>query len=185
MAVLRYDFHSHPKIVGLPKATIGVYALALSYASGNLTDGFIPDSYARHIDPKRQHFKRLIEAGLAGQMAAKRQPNGGQTATDADAKRPAGYTLNNYLDHNPTKAQVEEKRRRQADHMRQIRAAKRPPRERSHLRPVDDHVSAIGKDNNLPNQESATSRTELQHPARVEGWDLPGDELDIYRKRSA
>lgn len=132
MAVLHYNFHSHTKITGLPKATVGVYALALSYASGNLTDGFVPNDYARHLDAKRQHFGRLIAAGLM-------------------AERPGGYQIHDYLDYNPSKAVVVEKRRLARERMNKVRAnkpAKTPKGSREQKEDVTPNVRDIGKDNN-------------------------------------
>lgn len=180
MAVLHYSFHSHPKIVELPKATIGVYALALSYASGNLTDGFIPDSYARHIDPKRHHFNRLIAAGLASQTAAKRQPNGSQTARTEDDKQQAGYELHDYLDYNPSKLEIEAKREEARQRMKRVRAnkTKKPAkRSREHKTPVTPNVHDIGIDKVLKASQldaRARNHTDNEQAATTERVDVPG-----------
>lgn len=158
MAVLHYNFHSHPKIVGLSKAAIGVYALALSYASGNLTDGFVPDSYVRSLDrnhqsvTKRSPFGQLIAAGLV-------------TKTDG------GYAIRDYLDYNPTKAQVVEKRRLARERMNRVRAntpTKKPKRAREQEEDVTPNVRDIGLDNPSTNLAQVPSSTVVEDAADSE-----------------
>ena len=153
MAVLHYNFHTHPKIAALPKATIGVYALALSYCSANLTDGSIPTSYARQLDAKRQHFGRLTSAGLL-------------------AKRPDGYQVHDYLDYNPSKSEVEEKRAEARERMRNVRANKRGKKQdcsREQMRDVTQNVHDIGKDNTSVSTNVSVSSTDVTSTEDVGG----------------
>lgn len=175
VAVLHYNFHSHPKIVGLSKAAIGCYALALSYASGNLTDGFVPDSYVRSLDPnhqsltKRSPFARLIAAGLVNKVDG-------------------GYAIRDYLDYNPTKAQVVEKRRLARERMERVRAntgTKKPKRSREQQEDVTANVRRIGQlqDQELRPGSPSTVLQDAGIPSVLsdESSTVAGDELAARR----
>lgn len=148
MAVLRYDFHSHPKIAKLPLASVGLYAKLLSYCSGNLTDGHIPDNVARQMDAKRRHFGRLMAAELVDKTAD-------------------GYQLRGYLDHNPSKGQVEAKREQRRLHMRELREAKKAKRDQSRGEDVTRNVTSIGKDKEQNPSTTNAPSTPTKEPTSV------------------
>ena len=95
-AKLSDNFHSHPKIVGLPLPAIGLYALGLSYAADFLTDGFLPEAWVRNVvknQPYRSLSDRLVEANLWLRVVT-----------------PRGYQIVDFLDYNASAAQIREKR---------------------------------------------------------------------------
>lgn len=86
-------FWSNPKIELAGNEAAGVYARCLSYCGHHETDGAIPPGVARYIGPPKA-WKRLEEVGLIESL------NG------------TGFRIPDYLDFNPSKAVLEEKRRK-------------------------------------------------------------------------
>lgn len=87
-------FNEHPKIADLSDRAFRVHVAALCYCGRNLTDGRIPQAVVRTISlGRRQAVSELTAAGLWHE-------NG------------TGYLINDYLDYNPSKAEVEEERER-------------------------------------------------------------------------
>lgn len=156
MAVLRYDFHSHPKILGLSNAAVGVFAKALSYASANLTDGFVPSKPCREWDRNRTLFGQLCDAGLVRKVTG-------------------GYIIDSYLEHNPSKTQVEAKREQQRQKMRELRQARKAKREPSQASDVTGVVNSIGKDK----EQTPSSTNDSPTPAPFEGFTLNGRHIRL------
>ena len=90
-AALRASWWRHRDVMPLSRAAAGVYALALSYCADDLTDGHV----SRHMAVKTLAggkvglCKELVDAALW-------------------AETETGYVIDGYLDHNPSKAQLEE-----------------------------------------------------------------------------
>ncbi len=93
MSWLRIDdkFVRHPKIAPLTDKAFRIHVEALCHAAEFLTDGRIPRTYIRPSARTRE----LEEAGLWHK--------------DGD-----GWTVHDWLDYNPTKAEVEDQRSRRA-----------------------------------------------------------------------
>lgn len=96
-------FHSHPKAAASTLAALGLWAVAGSWSSDHLTDGFMPD----HVIPQLSRgaselADELVAAGLW------RRVRGGyrfhQWGADSDGSK-----------RNPTRKEVEEERRKKAD----------------------------------------------------------------------
>src|SRR5437879_5620447 len=104
MAWLDYTFHSHPKIAAIPNSAAGVFAKCISYCSANLTDGFVPAKVAAGWQPKGRQTAALCRVGLITEV-------------------PGGFQVRDYLSYNPSKADVEEKRRKAREKKRQQREA--------------------------------------------------------------
>jgi hypothetical protein len=115
MAWVKLDdtFADHPKVDALLEqdelrglAAIGLYALALSRCGQQLTDGHISTRALRRLAP--EHATELAEAlGTHGLLDG------------ADG----GYQVHDYLDHQPSRAEVLERRRRDAERKAEARAA--------------------------------------------------------------
>ena len=95
MAWARLDdkFHSHPKVRRAGLAAIGLHVRAISYSAAHLLDGHIDVEWVREAGGA-QHKKlvtALVDAGLWSQ-------NG------------HGWVINGYLDYNPSREEVEERR---------------------------------------------------------------------------
>jgi len=85
------SFWSNPKVEDVGNEAAGAYARMLSYCGQNLTDGYVKESAARFITTSRI-CKRLEEHDFL-------ERNG------------KGWVIPDYLDFNPSREQVEEKRR--------------------------------------------------------------------------
>lgn len=93
-------FSTHPKIEPLSDRAFRLHVCALEHCAGNLTDGLISDASLRGLKARlkatTRHVGELIESGLW-------VPYPG-----------FGHIIHDYLEHNPTKAEVLEKREKRA-----------------------------------------------------------------------
>lgn len=87
-------FWRNPKVTATSTAAVGVYALGISYCADQLTDGFIPESIAVHMLARRR--RALIRELVAREFWVE--------AAD-------GYQIRDFLDYNPSKAEVDFRRR--------------------------------------------------------------------------
>jgi hypothetical protein len=85
-------FWSNPKVVRVGNEAAGVYTRLLSYCGQHETDGHVPDEVARFVGRPRV-LNALVEVGLM-------ERNG------------VGYLIPDYLDFNPSRADQEDKRRK-------------------------------------------------------------------------
>lgn len=111
------QFHSHPKVRQAGNVGAGVYVRALSWCGAYNTDGFIARRDAAALG-KTGELKRVTDAGLWEEI----EPGDSRTVTDRrdSGNRPLpdvvltfdtyGFFIPDYLQHNFTKAEVEEKR---------------------------------------------------------------------------
>jgi hypothetical protein len=88
-------FPEHPKIADLSDAAFRAHLSAICYAARALTDGWVPESFAK-VWP-RKTVRELEAAGLW---------------TRADVR---GYLIHDYLDWQPAKAAVLERRRKESE----------------------------------------------------------------------
>ncbi len=59
------SFHSHPKTLVTDPAALGLWVIAGSWSSSNLTDGFVPDYVLTRLLPDSDRLaKKLVSAGL-------------------------------------------------------------------------------------------------------------------------
>lgn len=106
---LRIDdrMHSHRKVVSLSNAALGLWLRCASWSAGHETDGFVPDDVVRDYsaDPWRKYRERaaLIRAGLWNE-------------TDG------GVVFHDWLDFNPSAAELAEIRQAAATRQRRSRA---------------------------------------------------------------
>jgi hypothetical protein len=88
------SFPNHPKIVGLTDKAFRIHISGLCYCGTYLTDGFIPMTIARQLCNENINFiAELCEAGLW-----------------KEAMTENGFRIHDYLAHQTSKTQVEEKR---------------------------------------------------------------------------
>lgn len=76
--------------------SIGLWTLCLAFCAHELTDGFVPDEYIVARVPRRDPAKTVAKLIAAGWME----------------KVEGGYCIPQYLDYNPSRAEVEENRER-------------------------------------------------------------------------
>ncbi|MFI6889169.1 hypothetical protein [Streptosporangium canum] len=100
-------FHSHLKVMPTKAAALGLWVVAGSWSSANLTEGFIPDAVLPRLMPGAKRLaKDLVEAGL-------------WERTDK------GFTFHDWTDYNPTAEEVREDRDAARERMRKLRARRR------------------------------------------------------------
>ncbi len=88
------SFPNHPKIVGLTDKAFRIHISGLCYCGTYLTDGFIPMTIARQLcNENINYIAELCEAGLW-----------------KEAMSENGFRIHDYLSHQTSKTQVEEKR---------------------------------------------------------------------------
>lgn len=87
------NFYLNPKTAAIPMGARGLWVTGLSYCARNLTDGVITKKAVRQLGGTPTQVKHLVEAGLW-------------------LETPEGYMFHDYLDFNPSKAQVEARRLR-------------------------------------------------------------------------
>lgn len=113
MAWARFDdrFHGNPKVMGVwhtcPEA-IGLYVMSVTYCAQHETDGLVHDWFLQTLQPTKSKRQRLTSALLNAGLFAEHE---------------AGYLINDYLEFNPSKADLEA--RRQAERMRREQAKSR------------------------------------------------------------
>ena len=88
--------HSHPKILRVGNEGAGLYARALSYCGDLLTDGFVPAEWVKGVATAKL-ARTLMAAGLWQEVDG-------------------GFQIPDFLDLNPSREQVESKRK--ADRVR-------------------------------------------------------------------
>ena len=91
------SFDSHRKVRRAGLEAVGLHARALAYCAGSLTDG--------HVDPEWLEER----AGKRGEKLAQQLVTAGLWEPNSD-----GYVIHDYLEYNPSRAQVETKRRADA-----------------------------------------------------------------------
>lgn len=94
-AKLDDGFWVNPKVVTAGNAAAGAFARMLSYCGNQDTDGHIPTDIARFIGTPKQ-LRELSEAGLIEQT-------------------PNGWLIPDYLEFNPSRAEVEAKRKARSE----------------------------------------------------------------------
>jgi hypothetical protein len=89
------SFFCHPKIVTAGAEATGLYIWGLTYSAHNLTDGHVPVAWVKQVvgGRARKLAGVLVEQGLW-------QPND------------AGWLIHDYLDYNPDRASILDKRRK-------------------------------------------------------------------------
>jgi hypothetical protein len=104
-------FYDNPKILGVDLAAVGLYAVGLSYAGKQLTDGHLTHVVARHLSRGDAALvTQLVEAKLW-------------------IVTPDGYAINDFLQFNPSHKSVERQRKEARQRMQslRIRSREHPP----------------------------------------------------------
>lgn len=101
----------HRKVVGAGRDARDLWLAAIFYCARNLTDGYVPAGVLHSIDPGVSMSRRkaislaekLVDVGLF-------------------ERAEGGYLVHDYLDHQPSKAEIEERREQAAERQRRRRA---------------------------------------------------------------
>ncbi|KAJ3617294.1 hypothetical protein Zmor_008836 [Zophobas morio] len=105
----------HPKFVAAKNAALGLWVRAGGYAAQHLTDGIVPGAIAKMYGTPGQ-VRKLVEVGLWHEH--------GHRCSHAKCLQPGpgDYAIHDYLDYNPTRADVQARREREAEKKRRYRA---------------------------------------------------------------
>lgn len=86
----------HPKVLAAGNAAMGLWVRAASWSAANLTDGLIPADMIAALGGTRPVANRLVKAGLW-------------------CSEPGGFRFHDWLDYQPSAAQVAEVRELRRD----------------------------------------------------------------------
>lgn len=109
MAWFKVDdrFYSHPKVIGVPMRSLGLWVLAGAWSADQLTDGFIPKAVLPMLNGARPaDAKPLVDAGL-------------WIVVDG------GWKFHDWLDMQPSRSAVQRRREEDAKRKAEARAAKK------------------------------------------------------------
>lgn len=106
---------THPKVIRVGNAAMGLWVRAGSWAMQQLTDGFVPDSVVKMLDGKPTQTKALVDAGLW-------------------VKARGGYQFHGWEEFQVTRAKVKDER---------VAAAERKRRSRRDSRVTDGGMSRV------------------------------------------
>jgi hypothetical protein len=94
------SYPHHPKIMAAGSDAMALDVAGICYASRYLTDGFVPDGALAMLGPitkAKQNACRLVKVGR----------------WERDEKR-GGWWVHDYLEYNPSRAEVEDRRRKRS-----------------------------------------------------------------------
>lgn len=104
------SFHAHPKAIATAPAALGLWVVAGSWSSANLTDGFVSDLVLPRLLPDAATLaKKLVAAGLW-------------------LRTRGGYQFRDWDDYNPTAEEVKTDRKKAAERQRKARETQRASR---------------------------------------------------------
>jgi hypothetical protein len=156
------QFTDHPKVVAAGPLAAWLYICGLTYAARYLTDGFIPAAQVR----------RLADLGEPERLAER------LVGVELWEREEAGYRIHDYLDFNPSAAQVRKEREdnaRRQEEWRRRRGEKPAPRtSRTARDAVSNGVTDAG-DNPTSNGAVTAPRTRpVPGPVPVPAGSRPG-----------
>ncbi|MFE7315643.1 hypothetical protein ACFU7T_21565 [Streptomyces sp. NPDC057555] len=111
-AKLDDGFHSHPKVRKAGNAAVGLFARLLSYAGQHMTNGIVVGALARDYGTAPQ-LRKLTAVGLLHEHG-----HGCGTCVQPD---PGDYVVHDFLDSNPSRAQIKQARDKDARRKRSER----------------------------------------------------------------
>lgn len=104
------SFGAHPKVLGIPRkdrpAAIGLWTLAGVWCARNLTDGYLASHMLDELGVPKKYATMLVAAGL-------------WEATGD------GFRFHDWTDHQPSRAEVEQRRKEDRDRKAAAREGKK------------------------------------------------------------
>jgi hypothetical protein len=156
------SFHSHPKVLAVDAGALGLWVIAGSWCSANLTDGFVPNHVLPRILPDSAgHADTLVSAGLW-------------------TREKTGYRFHDWHDFQPTADEVNEERRAARERMRALRSKRRENQE-SAGQAADcsgEHVANVRENfAEVPNPDPTRPdpTKDKEHPSDVLFGDTPAE----------
>lgn len=126
--------HNHPKIIAAKNAAFGLWVRCGSYAAQHLTDGIVPKGVPKSFDGTANQIAKLVEAGLWHAH--------GHGCPKCAQPEPGEFIMHDYLDYNPSKEVVEERRAREAAKKRRQRSGDDPQGKRTRFEAENDAFPA-------------------------------------------
>ena len=155
------SFPNHPKIVGLTDKAFRIHISGLCYCGTYLTDGFVPMTIAaRFANEDMQYIVELTQAGLW-----------------REAPQDNGFHIHDYLAHQTSKTQVEEKRQtvreRQKRYRDKHRVAETMPAESEGGDDGWSNALVSPTEYRIQNTDNRTQNTEVQNTEEEENLPTP------------
>lgn len=141
----------HPKVAGLSEEAFALHMHAILYASRALTDGVVARGMVRRLskaEDVRPLLRELVSAGLW-------------------LEHEHGFAIHDYLDYQPSRAEVLELRAANTDRKRRQRSTRS-----NGVVAVEDHDPESGRDTS--ETSSGEPPEETRNPAGTEGGTEPG-----------
>src|SRR5579864_6667520 len=110
-------FYNHPKVIGLPDSAIGLWLRAGCWAARHLTDGYVPKKIWRDLGGR--HWHRSVQS-LEQVWLIEPDENGD------------GWWFHDWREYQPTRDQVQTRRKETADRVKSWRAKKSESRKRGY-----------------------------------------------------
>lgn len=115
----------HRKARKAGTAAMGLWVLSGAWSSGHLTDGWVPEEVALRYGTKRQ-AERLVAAGLWFEATVDGEP---------------GWVFHQWTEHQPTREQVQQRRKNAAERQANWRSKREEPAGQSVVSRRDSSVS--------------------------------------------
>lgn len=112
------DFATHPKVIGLSDVALRTLIESYCYAARHMTDGHLAVPVVAKLGTKRIRTE-LVDAGLW------------------DTNGDGGVLIHDYLEYNPSRAEILAQKEAHAEQMREWRAAKKAKRDSARDRSRD------------------------------------------------
>jgi hypothetical protein len=111
MAWARLDdgFFCHPKVTrvwDLNPGAVGLWVRLISYCSKYETDGFVPETTVAMLSPDESERSHMVKALIEGSALVRHED---------------GFVVQDYLDYNPSREQIAQKRESDAARKRKAR----------------------------------------------------------------
>ena len=172
-------YPEHPKVDKVGPLAAWLNVCAWAYAARNLTDGFVPLERAARlaaVPNARVLVKKLVEAGLWESAAAPCEKCVARRTAAGSAELDEGYLVHDYLDYNPSKAQVLKERvataQRVADHRNARSNGVTPP-------DTNGGGNSVGTPSSTPVSNGVSTTAPLTSPSRT-----PVNPSPEYEKRA-
>jgi hypothetical protein len=151
---------AHPKTRRAGLAAMGLWTVAGSWSSQQLTEGFVPDWFVATWPQGKKLAQQLVRAGLW------------DTAKDGDEE---GWLFHDWTDANPTAEQEKERRRKARERQRKLRERSAAKREEALDKVLQDDASRVTSRVTYDVSHGAPSRP---YPSRPDPSSPDGEEED-------
>lgn len=168
-------FHSHPKVMELSPAAVGIWTLAGTWSANYLTDGEVRANIVSRLGGTPDLVQELVDAGLWIDMGE-------------------SYQFKDWADYQPVKADVEAEREAARERMRKVRASKKGVKDSpavrankagtsSEVRLTPAQPSPVPAQNENPGKPDSPSGATPEHRATDDAYTKTGKAFDFIKVR--